>query len=70
MSKEADGLALLTKLGVHLPAAIDETDNVRRALSAPPTLPASFLIEPDGNFRLITNPTVFTSVDQVRSAVG
>jgi thiol-disulfide isomerase/thioredoxin len=68
-SGEADGLELLTKLGVHLPSLHDEPDGLRKALKAPPTLPASFVVQAGGSVIQITSPLVFSSPDQVREAV-
>jgi thiol-disulfide isomerase/thioredoxin len=71
-SKPEDGLTLLTRLGVHLPAIYDgagQTGPVREKLALPANLPASYLIRSDGEFHLIDNPRVFSSVDQVRAAV-
>lgn len=69
-SKEADGLELLAKLGVHLPAVFDEGDGVRKALRVPPRLPVSYVTGVDGSFAEVTDPIAFTSVDQVREVVG
>ncbi|TNC22934.1 TlpA family protein disulfide reductase [Amycolatopsis alkalitolerans] len=71
-STEADGLALLTKLGVHLPSVFDGqglSGPVRTALKPPPSLPASYLVTPDGQVRFIQNPRVFHNPDEVRKAV-
>ncbi|WP_020669683.1 TlpA family protein disulfide reductase [Amycolatopsis nigrescens] len=71
-SSAADGLELLTRLGVHLPVVHDgdgQTGPVRTALRAPARLPASFLVTPDGQVRLIGDPPVFETPDQVRRAV-
>ncbi|MCU1684989.1 MAG: redoxin [Amycolatopsis sp.] len=71
-SSAADGLSLLTSLGVHLPSIFDGVDNtgpVRTALKVPPTLPASYLVTADGQVRFISNPRVFDNTDQVRTAV-
>ena len=68
-SGEADGLELLTKLGVHLPSLLDEPDALRKALKAPPNLPASFVVQAGGSVIQITAPLVFSSPDQVREAV-
>jgi thiol-disulfide isomerase/thioredoxin len=71
-SSAADGLSLLTSLGVHLPSVFDgegPTGPVRTALKAPPTLPASYLVTADGQVRFISNPRVFDNTGQVRAAV-
>ncbi|MEU4739532.1 TlpA disulfide reductase family protein [Actinosynnema sp. NPDC023658] len=69
-SKEADGLELLAKLGVHLPSVVDPDDGVRRAVRVPRTLPMSYVVGADGSLTQVTEPTAFTSVDQVREVVG
>lgn len=69
-SKEADGLELLARLGVRLPSVADPADGVRKAVRVPRTLPVSYLVAADGSLSQVTDPTVFTSVDQVREVVG
>ncbi len=71
-SDEREGLELLAELDVRLPAVHDGEGRgpIRSALRAPPTLPASYLVTSDGQVRLIENPRVFSSVEQVRKAVG
>nr|WP_086783535.1 TlpA disulfide reductase family protein [Crossiella equi] len=66
----AAGLELLAELGVRLPVVADVDGAAQAALRVPPALPASYLVRPDGEVRRITNPLVFTSVDQVRTAVA
>ncbi|MFD1151627.1 TlpA family protein disulfide reductase [Saccharothrix hoggarensis] len=68
-SKEADGLELLAKLGVRLPSVYDPADAVRKAVGVP-TLPMNYLVNADGALTPVTNPSSFTSVDQVRGVVG
>jgi thiol-disulfide isomerase/thioredoxin len=68
-SRPADALELLTALKVKLPALLDEDGVALRKLGVN-TLPASFLVKPDGNVTLIENPRVFRSVDEVRQAVA
>lgn len=71
-SSESDGLALLTRLGVHLPSVFDgdgQTGPVRSALKVPSSLPASYLVGPDGQVRFIENPRLFTNPDQVHDVV-
>ncbi|GAB3000004.1 TlpA family protein disulfide reductase [Amycolatopsis acidiphila] len=70
-SSQADGLALLTKLGVHLPSVFDGeggTGPARSALKVS-ALPASYLVTPDGQVHFIRNPPVFGNPDAVRTAV-
>ncbi|GAA2672269.1 TlpA disulfide reductase family protein [Actinosynnema pretiosum subsp. pretiosum] len=69
-SGEADGLDLLSRIGVHLPSLVDESDALLKAFKVPPTLPASFLVGADGSIAPVTDPLVFSSVDQVREVVG
>ncbi|MFO7193723.1 MULTISPECIES: TlpA disulfide reductase family protein [Thermocrispum] len=71
-SPPADGLRMLADLGVRLPTVHDGDERygpLRRALSAPNVLPASYVVDRDGTVRLVSNPRVFATVDQVRSAV-
>jgi thiol-disulfide isomerase/thioredoxin len=68
-SRPADALELLTALKVRLPALLDEDGAAMRKLGVN-TLPASFLVKPDGSVTLIENPRVFRSVDEVRQAVA
>ena len=60
--------ALVTQLGVRYPNYIDG-GSVLDALSAPPVLPLSFLLRPDGTIERVTDPTVFEMTDQIRTAV-
>ena len=66
--RPADAAALLTQLGIRYPNYIDG-GSVQDALSAPPVLPLSFLVRPDGTIERITDPTVFETTDQIRTAV-
>jgi thiol-disulfide isomerase/thioredoxin len=71
-SSASDGLDLLAALGVHLPSVYDgdgPAGPVRTALKVPPSLPASYLVSPDGQVRFISNPRLFENTDQVRAAV-
>jgi thiol-disulfide isomerase/thioredoxin len=72
-SPAEDGLALLTRLGVHLPSVYDgdgQRGPVRTALEVPSSLPASYLVTASGDVRFIANPRLFRNTDQVRAAVG
>ncbi|WP_188586886.1 TlpA disulfide reductase family protein [Gordonia jinhuaensis] len=62
-------LALLRDLGVHLPAVLDSRGQIAGALGVPPVLPTTVLIRADGSVAKVV-PTVFTSVDQIRSTVA
>ncbi|MEK8073294.1 TlpA family protein disulfide reductase [Rhodococcoides navarretei] len=66
--RPADAAALVTQLGVRYPNYIDG-GSVLDALSAPPVLPLSFLLRPDGTIERVTDPTVFEMTDQIRTAV-
>jgi len=68
-SRAADALELLTALDVRLPNLLDEDGTAKRKLR-PVGLPASYLVGADGSVRLIENPRVFRSVDEVRQAVA
>lgn len=71
-SSEADGLGLLKNLGVHLPSVFDGeglTGPVRSALKVPSSLPASYLVTPDGQVHFIESPRLFDNPDAVRTAV-
>ncbi len=70
-SSPEDGLRLLAELGVRLPALHDgegATGPVRKALRVPTGLPASYVVE-DGEARLVTEPRLFTSIDEIVDAV-
>ncbi|MEV7555284.1 TlpA disulfide reductase family protein [Amycolatopsis sp. NPDC089917] len=71
-SSGADGLALLSELGVRLPSVFDgdgQSGPARTALKVPASLPATYLVTAAGDVRLIENPRVFLNTDQVRAAV-
>ncbi|HKS45358.1 MAG TPA: TlpA disulfide reductase family protein [Amycolatopsis sp.] len=68
----SEGLALLARLGVRLPAVYDGTGTngpVSTALRLPSALPASYLVAGDGRIHFISNPRTFVNADQVRAAV-
>ena len=64
------GLALLTELGVRLPSVSDPDRDVRAALGAPPALPVSYVVRPDGSVALIEPPVPLRSADEVAAAVA
>lgn len=71
-SGETGGLHLLAELGVRLPSLHDgtgATGPVRSALRVPNSLPASYVVHPDGTVRFVRKPRVFADVEQVRTAV-
>jgi thiol-disulfide isomerase/thioredoxin len=67
--EQAGGLAELAGLGVRLPTAFDATGAAQRALRVPDSLPASYLVHPDGTATLIADTRVFGSAEQIRAAV-
>jgi thiol-disulfide isomerase/thioredoxin len=68
-SRPADALELLTRLGVRLPALLDERGRAKRELRAA-VLPASYLVAADGTVTLIEDPRLFRSVDEITRAVA
>jgi thiol-disulfide isomerase/thioredoxin len=69
-SAPADGLRLLTDLGVHLPAVADQDGAVTRAVRLPGYLPVSYVLRPDGSLHQVQPPTPFESAEQVRGTVS
>jgi thiol-disulfide isomerase/thioredoxin len=70
-STQAGALELLDSLRVRLPTVVDSADSAAaRALKLPAGLPASYVVGADGGVRLVANPRVFGSVDQIRAAVA
>ncbi|MCQ4122662.1 TlpA family protein disulfide reductase [Rhodococcus tibetensis] len=64
-------LALLTELGAHYPSFGDtDAAALRGALAAPPVLPMSFLLRPDGSIHRITAPAIFDDPTQIHRAVS
>jgi thiol-disulfide isomerase/thioredoxin len=70
-SPQADGLGLLSGLGVrHFPMVFD-TGAAAKALRLPEGLPVSYLVAPDGTATVITRPArVLDTADQVAQAVA
>ena len=69
-SGQADALELLGALGVRLPTLADADGSAGRALKLPAGLPASYVVGADGTVRLVSDPRLFRSVDQIRAAVA
>jgi thiol-disulfide isomerase/thioredoxin len=63
-------LGLLADLDVHYPSISDPDRAVQRALAVPPVLPISYLLLPNGSVHRITEPPVFDSPDEIRTAVA
>ncbi|MCT2582477.1 TlpA family protein disulfide reductase [Actinophytocola gossypii] len=68
-STEAGALDLLAALDVRLPMVLDTGEAAARALELPAGLPASYVVEADGTVRLVRDPRLFRSVEEVRRAV-
>lgn len=68
-STQASALELLDALDVRLPTVFDQDGAASRALRLPPGLPASYLVTADGTVRLVENPRLFHSVEEIRLAV-
>jgi thiol-disulfide isomerase/thioredoxin len=66
--RPGDAAALVAQLGIRYPNYIDD-GTIQDALSAPPVLPLSFITGPDGGIERVTDPTVFETSDQIRTAV-
>lgn len=69
-SDQSTAIAMLTDLGVNLPSLLDRDGSVRRALKVPATLPASYVVDAQGNVRFVGEPRVFKSVSDVARAVS
>nr|WP_068029266.1 TlpA disulfide reductase family protein [Nocardia mexicana] len=66
---EAKALARLADLNVHLPGVEDGAERVRTAVGAPPVLPVSVLVRPDGSIaKVLVRP--FDSADDIAAAVA
>jgi thiol-disulfide isomerase/thioredoxin len=62
-------LSLLADLDVGFPSVTDPDGALQRALTAPPVVPLSFVVRPDGSVGLIP-PRVFRSVEEIRQSVA
>ncbi len=65
----AGGLDLMAALDVHYPSVSDPDGALRGALGAPPVLPVSYLVAPDGRVMQVNPPEVFRDPAQVRAVV-
>jgi thiol-disulfide isomerase/thioredoxin len=63
-------LAELTSLGVHYPCLSDPDGRLRAALGAPPVIPLTYLVSPDGRVNQLNPPEVMRSPEQVRAVVA
>lgn len=67
--RASEALKLMIETGAHYPSVVDVDGEVRRALSAPPIVPLTYLLYPDGSVKRIADPAVFDSADEVADAV-
>jgi thiol-disulfide isomerase/thioredoxin len=67
--RPSDALRLLAELDVGYPSVTDPRGELQRALQAPPIVPLSYVLHPDGSVEMITPPKVFRTPDEVRQAV-
>lgn len=63
--RPADALTLLADLGAHYPTVTDPDGALQRALRAPPIVPISYVLRPDGSVEMVNPPRWFRSPDQV-----
>jgi thiol-disulfide isomerase/thioredoxin len=63
-------LTELASLGVHYPCLSDPDGRLRAALAAPPVIPLSYVVFPDGRVSQINPPEVMRSPQQVRTVVA
>lgn len=63
--RPADALTLLADLGARYPSVTDPDGALQRALRAPPIVPISYVLRPDGSVEMVNPPRRFRSTDQV-----
>ncbi|MDQ2882313.1 MAG: TlpA family protein disulfide reductase [Actinomycetota bacterium] len=63
--RPADALTLLADLGARYPSVTDPDGALQRALHAPPVLPVSYVLRPDGSVEMVSPPRVFRTPDEV-----
>lgn len=64
-----DALTMLAELGVSFPSVTDPAGAIQIALDAPPVIPLSYVVRPDGSVQQVNPPVVFESPDEVRRTV-
>lgn len=69
-SAEGDALRLLDELDVRLPTVLDRDGTASKALRLPVGLPATYLVDAEGTVRLVDEPRLFRTVEEIRLAVG
>lgn len=67
--RPADALTMLADNGVRFPSVTDPQGTLQRALQAPPVVPLSYVLRPDGSVEMVTPPRVLRTPDEVRRAV-
>lgn len=67
--RASSALKLMLETRAHYPSVVDVDREIRRALNAPPVVPLTYLLYPDGSVRRVTDPMVFESADEVADAV-
>ncbi|MGW0027586.1 TlpA family protein disulfide reductase [Rhodococcus sp. NPDC003383] len=65
---EANALSRLVEYGVQLPGVQDGSARVQAAAAAPPVLPLTVLVRPDGSIAKVL-PQPFRSVEEIAAAV-
>ncbi len=68
--RPSDALQLLIDLGARYPSVTDPQGDLRAVLRAPPVIPTSYVVRPDGSFERIASPTVFRTPEEIRLTVG
>ncbi|MDT7712700.1 MAG: hypothetical protein QOG46_1389 [Pseudonocardiales bacterium] len=63
-------LDMLAALNVHYPSVSDPDGRLRAALRAPPVIPQTYLVSPDGRVNQVNPPEVMRSPEQVRAIVA
>lgn len=66
----APALTLLADLGVRLPSVTDPDGALAAALAAPPAVPLSYVVRPDGSVVAVDPPVPFATADDVAAAVA
>lgn len=64
-----DALHLLVDFGARYPSVADPEGGLRAALQAPPILPASYVVRPDGSLQRVDPPVVFRTPEEIRLTV-
>ncbi len=67
--RASNALKLMIETGARYPSVVDVNRELQQALNAPPVVPLTYLLYPDGSVQRITDPTVFGSADEVAAAV-